>query len=301
MGIKIEKVASYLPEKLVTNYDFEKSLETSHEWIKTRTGIETRQFAQGEDLSELIIKSVENLSLSDLEREKIKLILVATCTSKYEIPSIASKLQKQLGLSEDIFALDINMACSGYVAGMNLVNNMLEEGQYGLLIGGEIFSEILNFQDRTTAILFGDGAGASLIRKDGSKSLFKTGIIGDEESLYYRDFLHMDGKKVYKFAIDRVYREIETFLSENKLDRYEIDYFICHQANSRIIDNLAKKLDLNLEKFPSNLYKRGNLSSASIPVLLEDIKDEKILEEGKRLLFIGFGAGLSWSLAYIEC
>lgn len=300
MGIHIEKVASYLPNNIFTNKDFEKTLETSDEWIRTRTGIQSRNFAKGESLKDLVINSVKNLNLTEKEKSKIKIILVATCTSNYAIPTLASQVQKEFFNKEDIFALDINMACSGFVAGLKLIDSMLKDGEYGLLIGGEIFSQVIDFKDRNTAILFGDGSGAALIGRSKNKAYFTAGTRGNVEVLNYCNKLHMDGKEVYKFAVTTIPKEIKRFLSEIKIDLNEIDYFICHQANIRIIKSIAKTLRVSVKKFPINLYKTGNLSSASIPVLLKELDKSKALERGDKLLFVGFGAGLSWSLAYLE-
>lgn len=300
MGIQILKTAGYLPDNIFTNKDFEKFLDTSDEWIRSRTGILSRYFARNEGLIDLVINSVEKLDLTEKEKARVKIIIVSTSTSSYTIPTLASRVQESFFTKEDIYTLDINMGCSGFVAGLHLINNMLETGEYGLLIGGEKLTQILDFKDRSTAVLFGDGSGAALIKNSRNKSYFTAGTKGNTTALHYCNKLNMEGKEVYKFAITVIPKEITRFLSKIEIGLNEIDYFICHQANIRIIESIAKTLQVSIEKFPTNLYKTGNLSSASIPILLDEMKKSKILKRGNKLLFIGFGAGLSWSLAYLE-
>lgn len=300
MGIKIEKTSRYLPPKIWTNYDFEKILETSNEWITNRTGISKRHFVENENLIDLVLNSVENLKLSNEDKSKVKVILVASCTSKYQIPNLASYVQGKFFEEIDILALDINLACSGFVSGLKIMDSLLEDDEYGILIGAEIFSEVLDFQDRNTAILFGDGSGACLISKNKEEGLYRFGLDGNSEVLNYTNKLEMEGRNVYKFSIDRVPKEIKSFLKENKINIEEIDHFIFHQANIRIIETIARKLKVDMNKFSSNLKDVGNLSSASIPVLLSELNDSKKLKRGENLLFVGFGAGLSWALSYIK-
>lgn len=301
MGIRIEKVSSYLPKKIVTNNDFEKILDTSDQWIRKRTGIEQRHFKDKEKLEDLVINSVEKLNLNSEEKENIKAVIVATCTSKYQIPSLAS-LVKEKFLNEftDIYVLDINSACSGYVQGLEFLNSYLKENESALLIGAEAFSDILDFTDRTTSILFGDGAGASFISKNSESAVFKTISIGNSEVLKYKDYLTMDGKEVYKFAVHDVYNILEDFLKNNNINKRQVDKYIFHQANIRIINSIQKALDESSEKFPINLNKTGNLSSASIPVLLSELIRKDRINRGENIVLVGFGAGLVASIAYLK-
>lgn len=304
MGIEIVKTASYLPEKIVGNDYFEEFLDTSDKWIRTRTGIERRHFArEGESLLDLVEESVLNLKLDAVEKKKIKKIIVATCTATASIPSISSQIQEILGLGEDIYAIDINMACSGYVAGLALLEDILKEGEYAILVGAELFSTMLDFEDRGTCILFGDGAGANLIKYSDEEGIFSSGVASDLESLNYgytSDHLHMDGREVYKFAINKISREIEKFLVEKGIDVEDIDLFFFHQANTRILEKLRKDLGIDSDKLPTNLQDVGNISAASIPVLMDGLNKKSPIKKGSKLLFVGFGAGLSWSIGLMK-
>lgn len=300
MGLKIEKTAKYLPKRVWSNYDFEKILDTSNEWILNRTGIYERHFVDSESLIDLTLNSVKNLKLSREEIGKIKVIIVASCTSKYQIPNLSSYVQNLIKGEEEVIALDINVACSGFISGLNLMAKLLDKGESGLLIGAEIFSDILNFEDRSTSILFGDGSGACLISKNEGDFLYKSGIEGNHKVLNYEDDLNMNGREVYRFSIDKIPREILKFMYENNIKLDQVDHFIFHQANIRIIESLAKKLNIDIKKCPTNLRNVGNLSSASIPVLLNDLNEAGKIKRGEKLLLVGFGAGLSWGISYME-
>lgn len=303
MGIEIVRTSSHLPGKTVGNDYFEEILDTSDKWIRTRTGIVNRNFAQDESLLDMVERVVLKLELDEMEKKKIKKIIVATCTATSTIPSLASQLQGRLGLEEDIYALDINMACSGYVAGLALLEDMLKEDEYALLIGAELFSPILDFEDRGSCILFGDGAGANLIKYSENQGIFKSGLISDLDSLnfgYTRDSLYMEGREVYKFAINKISKEVENFLAVNDINVEDIDLFFFHQANKRILDYLRKHLGIDEDKLPINLQDVGNISAASIPVLLDEYHRENPIEKGSKILFLGFGAGLTWSMGLMK-
>lgn len=303
MGIEIVKTSSYLPSNIVENSYFEATLDTSDEWIRSRTGIERRHFVEEETMLDLVEKAVGELEIDEVEAGKIKKVIVATCTSTSTVPSISSQIQNMLNLSEDIYAIDINMACSGYVAGLSLLNEILKEGEYGILVGVELFSKIMDFKDRDTCILFGDGVGASLVKYSEDEARFKSGIISNLDSLNYRhktDYLFMEGKEVYRFAISRVSREIKKFIEDNDIDVDEVDYFFFHQANKRILNSMIKYLALDKDKVPSNLADVGNISAASIPVLLDSLNKNQAIKKGDNIVLIGFGAGLSWSIGKMK-
>ena len=303
MGIKIKKTSSYLPEKVVDNFYFEKILDTSDEWISSRTGIKERHFVEDEGIFDLVKESIKGLKLSKQEKERIKTIVVATCTSTYEIPNLASQIQKSFGLAEDVYSLDINMACSGFVAGLKLVDGIIGDGENALLVGVELFSDIIDFKDRNTAILFGDGAGAVLLEKGEEKSYFSSGTRGNEKALNYDregNKLNMEGREVYKFAVSTMEKETKDFLKKIGKKKEEIDYFVAHQANIRILESLGKGLEVSMDKIPSNIEKVGNTSSASIPLLLDSMNKKGSLKRGDKIVLLAFGAGLTWSLAYME-
>lgn len=303
MGLKVEKTASYLPGEEIDNSYFEKILDTSDKWISSRTGIKKRHFVEDENILDIIVESVKSLNLTLEQIEKTKTIIVASCTHIHPIPNLSSQIQRIFGFGENVYSLDINMACSGFVAGLELLDSLIKEGEYALLIGAEVFSDIIDFKDRSTAILFGDGAGAVLLSKSAEKSLFTSGTKGDIQALNYgysKELLHMDGRQVYKFAIKTIPKSVEKFLDKNNIDIKDIDYFISHQANIKMLNSMAKALQVSEDKFPSNLEKVGNISSASIPILLDDLNKAGLLKRGQKLVLLGFGAGLTWSLAYMK-
>lgn len=301
MGIQILKTSSYLPPNIVYNDFFEKYLDTSDTWIKSRTGIESRNFIKDENILDMVKAAIDNLNIDIEEIKKIKKVIVATCTYRDMIPSLSSQVQGYLNLEEDIFSVDINMACSGYVAGLSLLDNILKEDEYAILIGAEVFSKLLDFNDRNTAILFGDGVGASLISKNNENSIFSSGCISNGKVLNISyDNLYMEGREVYRFAVSTVSKKIKEFLITNNIDIEKIDYLISHQANIRILESIGKDLKLPKEKILSNLKNIGNISAASIPVLLDEYNRKNLFKKGDRLLFLGFGAGLNWSIGYIK-
>lgn len=301
MGVRILRTSSSLPSKIVSNSDFEKYLDTSDEWIKSRTGIESRYFlSEDESLLGLIKNSVDKLNLTEEEKGNIKMILVASCTVPSQMPNLASKVHHHLNLGDSVFSLDINMACSGYVAGLNMIEKYISEGEYALLIGAEEFSKLMDLNDRNTAVLFGDGVGSSLIAHSDLKSLFTGGTIGDLDALTFNqdDKITMDGRKVYRFAVEVVPEKMKEFLEANNIDILDIDYIFCHQANIRILKSMANSLKVSMDVFPHNLESFGNTSSASIPLLLSEY--DHLIKDGDKTLFVGFGAGLTWSISYIE-
>jgi len=303
LGIRIMKTSSYLPGRIVDNFYFESILDTSDEWISSRTGIKKRHFVENEEIIDLVKESVVKLNLSQEELRNVKTIVVATCTSSHAIPNLASQVQEHFDFGEDIYSLDINMGCTGFVAGLRLIEGMIQEGEYALLIGAEIFSKILDFTDRSTVVLFGDGAGAVLLEYCDKDNFFNFGTRGNTEALNYgkdSDNLSMKGREVYKFAVSTVGGSISEFLKENNMQKDDIDYFISHQANIRMLESMAKNLGVNMDKFPSNIDRVGNTSCASIPILLDDMSKEGKLKPGNRLIIFGFGAGFTWALAYME-
>lgn len=297
MGLKFLETFSYLPKNRYSNHYFEKYLDTSDQWIKDRTGISYRHFYDGkmEDMIKDFSRSI------DIKGKNIKAVIVATCTSKYQIPTLSSIVAGNLGLAKEIFVLDINHACTGFVAGLELLDKLLDVKDKALLIGAEKFSDVLNFYDRSTAVIFGDGVGGALIEKTEDKAIFKSFTSPDSEVLNYleeKGGLSMAGKDIYRFVTRDVLNSLVDFLDENNIDKDEVT-FIAHQANDRILEALSKRLDIKTEKIPSNIKDTGNLSSASIPILLDKLKKENKLKRGEEIVFVAFGAGLSWSFGHI--
>lgn len=300
MGIKVIRTASAVAKRAVENSYFENILETSDEWISSRTGISQRYFAEEETTSEMSIRAVRALDPSDSE---IRIILHASFTADLLVPSVAAKIQKELGLSEDSFCADINMGCTGFVGTMMMAEGYLKEGERGILVGSEKISDYLNFEDRSTAVLFGDGAGALLIEKTSSERFaMKMNTYGNDEDLYVPrgGKVSMNGKNVYRFAVDKVPSSIKEVLGAAGVSTDEVDHVICHQANVRILEQIEKHTGIAKEKLHVNLNRFGNTSAASVPLLWDELAKEGKLKRGDLLLVVAFGAGLSVGTILME-
>ena len=306
MGLKFLRFSSYLPSNIVKNEDFEKYLDTSDEWISSRTGIKERRFSINEDTSQLSYNAASKLNIID--KDKIDMVLVATFTADKSMPTIASGVQKLLDLREDIFTSDINMACSGFVAALNIAERFLENGRQAIVIGAEVISKYLDKEDRNTVVLFGDGAGAVLVEKNDKNSYFVTGTRTSDDTLNLsykniadkKSVIEMKGKEVFRFATEIVPKAINDLLTKANLDIEEIDKIVLHQANYRIIHSVAKKMNMDLDKFYMNMDKYGNTSAATIPIVLSEMNEKGLLEEGQKVIMVGFGAGLCWAGTLIE-
>lgn len=311
-GIQIIGMGKALPSRLVKNEELENYVDTSDSWIRSRTGIETRYFSKGETAVSLAVRAGEKaLEAAGISPEQIGLCLISTITPDYATPSDAALVQRSLHLPGDIPAFDINAACSGFVYGLNVASCMLGSDTlprpYALLIGVEQLSRILNMKDRSTCVLFGDGAAAAVIRRSGEHRFFsRLASSGDAQALNSpgaarkEPYIHMDGKKIFRFAVKAIEEGIDRMESESGISAEEVDYIVCHQANKRIIDHVRKKRKLPEEKFFMNLMHYGNTSGASIPLALADMYEAGMLTAGKRLFCIGFGGGLTKACAYLE-
>ncbi len=298
-GLKILGCGLDKGEKVVTNADFEKILETSDEWIASRTGIRERRFVSESqtNVSLATAAAKQAIEKSGIDVADIAVCIVATFTPDVATPSVSCVVGKQLGLNEDTTCFDLNSACTGFVYASNVAYSMLAANpdKYALVIGSEKISKKLDMTDRGTAILFGDGAGATVLkREEDLPYAFTAGFVADvDESLYCRDAddkIVMDGKAVFRFATSKMSKAISDIFSKYNLTSDDIDVIIPHQANRRIIDHVAKKLGLDTQKIFVNLDKIGNTSAASIPLAL----CEAGVERGKRVLCVGFGAGLTY-------
>ncbi|OCL26731.1 3-oxoacyl-ACP synthase [Orenia metallireducens] len=321
---KIAGVGSFAPEKVLTNNELEEMVDTSDDWITTRTGIKERRIAEDDiSTSDLAYEAAKNaLADAGLEAEDLDLILVATATPDYlAFPSTACVLQDKLGI-KGIPAFDLVAACSGFVYGISVATQYIETGAYDnvLVIGAETLSKIINWEDRGTCVLFGDGAGAAIltptksggilsnvigadgeqnevliVRGGGSKRPFSQQII--DEGLHY---LEMEGNPVFKFAVRILGKAAIQALKKAGLTRDDIDFLIPHQANIRIIDAAAKRLKLDREQIYVNLDQYGNTSAASIPLALDAAVKEGKIKSGDIVVLVGFGAGLTWGATVIE-
>ena len=319
---KIIGVGKYLPDNIVTNDYLSTIVETSDEWITTRTGMKERRISNGEDTTDLAVNAAKNaLEDAGISAEEIDLIIVATTTPDSLIPCIACRVQNEIG-AVNAAAFDLTAACSGLIYGLNIGKNFIFSGQLKkvLVIGSEVLSKIIDWTDRNTCVLFGDGASALVLAEskdieglksvhigsDGSKGKYLTCsaikleniFVNDKEG--YDNKVRMNGKEIFKFAVNVISDSIKQILEENKLSMDDIKYVVCHQANSRIIEFAAKRLNADINKFYMNMEKYGNTSSASIGIALDDIVKAGMLKKGDKVIIAGFGGGLTWGSALIE-
>lgn len=309
-GLHIVSTGHYAPPKVVTNDDLSKIVDTNDEWISTRTGIRRRHFVQDETNLEMALAAAkEALDRVAIDKEEIGACIVATVKPDNLTPSMACMIQAKLGLPEGIPCMDINAACSGFTYAMVTARGLLMQSnkKYGLIVGSETLSRMLDMTDRSTCVLFGDGAGAAVIEiTDSNKFYYVLGSRGNDEVLVCPNhnttdrFVHMIGSDVFKFAVSTVTKAVNDLLDMAKVTADDIDYFICHQANLRIIELVAKKIKQPLDKFYVNLDEYGNTSSASIPLVMNEMNEQGILKSGMKIICVGFGGGLTWGGAYLE-
>lgn len=305
-GIEIIGTGSCLPKHCITNEDLSKKVDTTDEWIRSRTGISQRYHCVEETTTSLAIEAAKQaMERAGIDKEEIGIVLVATTTPQYAFPSTACLVQEALGLSEDCMGFDINAACAGFLYGLGIVRGMLSAGkkEAALVIGSEHLSKILNFEDRGSCILFGDGAGAAVVKRSDTPFYHRGWTRGNKEFLYCNglgapgdDFkLHMEGNQVFRFAVTAIEEGVEAVLSDAGLTMEDISYVICHQANGRIIDFVEKKYKAYPTKFYRNIASYGNTSAASIPIALHEMMEKGLLEKGNKVIMVGFGAGFTWS------
>ncbi len=320
---KIIGLGSYLPEKILTNDDLSKMMDTSDEWITERTGIKQRHIADPikDRPSIMVVKAAKQaVEAAGIDPKDIELIVTASTTPDLIFPTMSTTIQEAIGASENCGCFDVNSACPGFVAAYNTVQSFIESGnaKLALVAGVECNSNFVDWTDRGTCILFGDGAGCAVLKaEEGKRNEFimrSSGKRGtclhcesarqpyrkDEEDFDKLTGFNMNGREVFKFAITEVPKIIIDLSVKYGFDLGEIDYFILHQANQRIIEATAKKLKQPLEKFPMNIMNTGNCSSASIPILLKEMNDKGMLARGQKIVMASFGAGLVWNANYIE-
>ncbi len=301
-----------LPASKVTNEDMAKLVETSDEWIKTRTGISERYFCKEESCCSLAIKAAGEAVVRGFERDAffcksdIGLVIAATSTSDYVFPSTACVVAKSLELGTDVMSFDINAACSGFMYALRTAKALLEnmDKKYALVVGSEQMSKLLDFTDRNTCVLFGDGSGAALVKLDREKDgicYINSFSEGNNEDLLCEgigakdNYLKMKGQSVFKFAVRVIKQSIDDVLEKTGLSINDIDYVVCHQANARIIDHVKKQYEGGEHKFFQNVEKYANTSAASIGIALDELFVSGSIREGMKIICVGFGAGLTWS------
>jgi 3-oxoacyl-[acyl-carrier-protein] synthase-3 len=308
---KIIATGSYLPKKILTNLDLAKNVETSDEWIFERTGIKQRYIADSQELTSDLASNAakKTLEKSGIKAEEIDLIVLATTTPDLTFPATATTIQAKIG-AKNAFAFDIQAVCSGFVYAMVTANNFIKSGQVknALVIGAETLSRIVDWQDRNTCVLFGDGAGAVLLQatseekcgiissklySDGSlNSLLKT--TGGTSFNQKSGFIEMAGKEVFKHAVEKMCKSVLSALDEVNLSIKDVDLLVPHQANSRILNSVAARLGLPLEKVIITVENHANTSAASIPLALDYANSNHRIKKGEIIVLEALGGGLTW-------
>lgn len=316
--IQILGMGNYIPSTVISNDDLSSVMDTSDEWIKTRTGISTRHYSLDLNTSDMAIKaSTIAIEKAGIDASEIDLVIVSTITADDITPSVACKILDPLGI-KDVMAFDINAACSGFIFALNTASALLEANNFkcALVIGAEKLSKILDYTDRSTAILFGDGASACIIKNTGGNAYFscfsKTDVNnvlyakGIEANILFKNskmenfYLTMNGQEVYKFAISASIDAINDVIKKANMSLEDIKLIIPHQANIRIIDSIQRRLKLDKDKFYTNVDKYGNTSAASVPLALCEVINKKLVNKGDKVLLVGFGSGLTYAASIIE-
>jgi len=325
MTTKIIGTGSFLPENIVTNEKLTTIVETSDEWISSRTGIKERRIVCRETTSGMASEAAKRaIEDAKIDPAEIDLIIMATFTPDRSMPCGACDVQKEIGAA-NATAFDLNAACSGFLFALNTAHAYIAAGlcRTALVMGAETLSKVLDWTDRGTCVLFGDGAGAAVVQAsdtgiismvtgaDGTKGDVLTcdgrrvinpltAGLDDVESGADEAYIKMNGQEVFKFAVKKVPESIEELLEKSGTAIEDVKYFILHQANKRIIHSVAKRLKVSEEKFPMNLDSCGNTSAASIPILLDEMNRKGLLNPGDKIVMSGFGGGLTWGAVILE-
>lgn len=320
-NVVIAGVGKYIPSKVVTNDMLSQIVDTNDEWITSRTGIKQRHITTGENTSDIASKAALNaLANANIDALDIDLIIVATCTPDMFTPATACIVQKNIG-AKNAFAFDLSAACSGFIYGINVAKSMMKQNNIkkSLVIGAETLSKALDWKDRSTCVLFGDGAGAAVLSLDEDEGIidvicnskgskWENLTIGAkdidnpyvDEVTIFNPYLQMNGGEIFKFATVTMVKLIKEILKQNNLTLDDIDYIVPHQANERIIQFAAKKLDISMDKFYINIHEYGNTSAASIPIVISEMEEKSLLKKGDKIIAVGFGAGLTSGACLIE-
>lgn len=321
---KITATAHYAPEQVVTNDDLSQIMDTSDDWIASRTGIRRRHIVKDENTSDLAVKVGQQLlEKAGLAAQDLDFIILATVSPDGNMPSTASLVQSRLG-AENAFAFDLTAACSGFVYALSVGEKLLTSGAYqtGLVIGAEVLSKVVDWSDRATSVLFGDGAGGVLLeatgnqplvlaeslKSDGQRGMSLTSHLTQPKSPFSKSektddlFLKMDGRAIFDFAVRDVPKNMFQTLEKADLSPDDIDYLLLHQANSRILDKMARKVKTDRNKFLQNMQEYGNTSAASIPILLSEAVDSGTikLDGTQTIVLTGFGGGLTWGTLVVK-
>lgn len=312
---------SYTPENRVSNNDLSKIMDTNDEWIYTRTGIKNRHISTGENTSDIACKAGE-IAIQDagFKPDDIDLIIVSTITPDRQMPSVACMVQKKLG-AINAAAFDLSAACSGFIYALDVADSMIKSGRFKriLVIGAEILSKSVDWNDRTTAVLFGDGAGAVVLGASEEKGIISSYLAAEgdkgeylmmedkpvinpysKNNSNYSKFITMDGRQVFKFSTRVIVAAINEVLKKSRDTLNDISWIIPHQANGRIISFAADKLGIAKEKFYLNIEEYGNTSSASIAIALDEALKEKKIKKGEKIVLVGFGGGLTYGAMLLQ-
>ena len=320
---RIISTGASVPEQFITNDDLSKIVDTSDEWITQRTGIKKRHISGGENTSHFAINTARQvLERAEVAAEDVDLIIVASVTADYGTPSLACMVQKEIGAVNAV-AFDVNAACSGFMFALSIADKYIKTGMYenAIVIGAETLSKIVDWKDRATCVLFVDGSGGAYVEKSedmgileeelGAKgelwNILTQGYVGcsnafndikhEKDNLWY---VNMDGRAVFKFATKAVTKSIERVMDTAGVKADEIKYVVPHQANARIVDIISRKLGIAHDKCYMNMSEYGNTSSASIPIVLNELNEKGLIERGDKLLLTGFGGGMTWGTMLIS-
>ena len=322
MAIRIIGTGSYLPKKVADNHFLSTIVDTDDEWIRQRTGIKERHLSNGKEGTTYMATHAAEAALENagITADELDMIIVATVSADTYVPSTSCQVQGAIGAIRAT-CFDLNAACSGFLFAMNTAYAYIEMGMAKtiLIIGAETLSREVDWSDRSSCILFGDGAGAAIMRQEEGKGGLIASVTGSDgsqgdvltcrgrgiqnpfhQSKRKKDYLRMEGQAVFRFAVTMVPRCIKQILKKTGYDTEDIKFFVLHQANVRILELIAKRLKVDIDKFPMNLDHYGNISSASIPILLDELNRNNLLEPGDKIVLSGFGGGLTWGAVLIE-
>lgn len=322
MAIRIIGTGSYLPKKVADNHFLSTIVDTDDEWIRQRTGIKERHLSNGKEGTTYMATHAAEAALENagITADELDMIIVATVSADTYVPSTSCQVQGAIGAIRAT-CFDLNAACSGFLFAMNTAYAYIEMGMAKtiLIIGAETLSREVDWSDRSSCILFGDGAGAAIMRQEEGKGGLIASVTGSDgsqgdvltckgrgiqnpfhQSKRKKDYLRMEGQAVFRFAVTMVPRCIKQILKKTGYDTEDIKFFVLHQANVRILELTAKRLKVDIDKFPMNLDHYGNTSSASIPILLDELNRNNLLEPGDKIVLSGFGGGLTWGAVLIE-
>lgn len=319
MTTRIIGTGSYVPETIVTNTDLTKFMDTNDEWIRDRSGIAERRISVKEGTSDMAVEAAKRaIADAGIDPKEIDIIILATSSADKSFPATAMDVHAGVG-AVNAMGFDISAACTGFIYGLHIVQGFFASGMYktGLIVGAETLSKVLDWNDRSSCILFGDGAGAAVVRaeeqgmihavmgSDGTKSWVLDCVgrsLGNvlTNTTPEMGFMKMDGQEVFKFAVKKVPEIVKQVLDESGTSQEDVKYFILHQANYRILEAASRRLKIPMEKIPVNIDRFGNTSAASIPILIDEMAKDGKLVRGDKLVLAGFGAGLTWGSILME-